>query len=555
MNPRPTTIAQRAARMARRNQPWYRQDMGSPLILAVGLTLSIAIGYLLAGDTTLLPFVLAAAVPAFVIVSRFPAGAILIWMLVVPYFVSPTGEAGLVFNLVHRTLIPGALLAVIVTGWARSPRAQRFRPGVAEAAMLAYLALVTLNLMLYSADTNTSLIRLYDRAIVPMAAYLLIRVTQPTTAELGWAVPAALVTVLVQAVVGTLSWVAPGVLPHQWLDLVGVRTVGTLGNPNSFSVAMVFGAMVFFAWRRWAGARGRLLIAAVLVLAGFFVFLSFARASWLGGLLVVGGLIVGHPRLVLPWAAAVGVIAVLLGATVFTNEVAFAQQRLATESTAESRIIGDVASLRMIAAEPVLGWGYNNYNLYWDRFKENVGDILAEAGGTSHNAFLTIAAETGLFALLLFVLPTLWWLGISLRDWLRSRDPGDGAGAGGGGRAPSRSNHIPVLELWLVIAFAMVIANFTDTLRFEPFITVLWWSCLGVIANAIDTSRAPRQAAPAAVPIWRRSGAAAVLAMAPVDRRSARPAAPSHVPIWRRGGVDGSSAAAAPADRDAGFPA
>ena len=38
-------------------------------------------------------------------------------------------------------------------------------------------------------------------------------------------------TIAVQATIGILSWVAPSVLPAQWLGRAGERTVGTLGGP------------------------------------------------------------------------------------------------------------------------------------------------------------------------------------------------------------------------------------------------------------------------------------------------------------------------------------
>ncbi len=76
------------------------------------------------------------------------------------------------------------------------------------------------------------------------------------------------------------------------------------------------------------------------------------------------------------------------------------------EDTAEGRLITGAKSLGMIDRKPLFGWGYGRYDFFDENFRVQIGNIVNENDKTSHNTFLTVMAEQGIPALLLYLFPT-----------------------------------------------------------------------------------------------------------------------------------------------------
>jgi O-antigen ligase len=174
----------------------------------------------------------------------------------------------------------------------------------------------------------------------------------------------------------------------------------------------------------------------------------------------------------------------LLGSTVFADATTYATDRINSEETAESRVVVYAAAIRMIGERPVLGWGYDRFNDYVDRFRERFGDIPVNAEITSHNAYLTIGAELGAIAMLLYLGSIAYWLLKTLRT---------------GRRIPNVAP-VPrqlVILLWGAVGFSFVVGNFIDTIRYNELSTVFVWLALGLIATAVTTANnrtpGPRQ--------------------------------------------------------------
>jgi O-antigen ligase len=455
--------------------------LGRPLIpivvpLLIGLVLAFELASMAITSSPTLPLAIALAIPGFVLLVRYPWVAVIAWALFLPYFVKPSGDAGIFYNIFHRALLPGTLgltvLFRLLRGEAAGPRV---RLGWPELAIAGYATIVVVNILAVSTDPALAAERFLDRAVVPMCAYLLIRFLDPGPAELRWLIPVALITIAAQGAIGIVSWVAPGVLPAGWRVLEGQRSGGTFANPNAFSSVLVVCGLLLFALLQRRGRWPRGLMTAAAATVPFFVAISFARASWLAGGVVALLLNLRYPRRLIPWTAAAALVGVIAGATVLAPAVAFAEQRLATDQTADARIVGDVASLRMIEDRPLLGWGYDDFDLYWNSYKTRVGDIAVSEGSTSHNTYLTLAVETGLPSLFLFLFPTVYWLVASLRN-RRRLDRAD----------PPQSLVFP---LWIGIAFILTAANFYDPIRFLVFVTTTWWVALGLIAVAVERAR------------------------------------------------------------------
>lgn len=449
-----------------------------PAVLLLTLVLGGAITWLCVSGRPLFVIPLLLVVLAAIVFLRYPFAGVLIWLAIYPFFVKDSTSIGFYAHwALYRLLIPGMLWVVLMSYWAKLRPMPRFKFGVPEWAMLLFLVWAAGNALLLSHDAEHALIRLYDRAFVPFCMYLLIRLLNPTPRDLKRLLPVAVVILLVQVLVGLAAWFAPQYLPPEWLGAVGQRTVGTLGNPAAYTTTLIlFGLILFQYAMQSASALPRLLSIALFCLAAFCVFFSFSRGSWFAGALVCLGLLLVYPQAVLRGTLIVALVIFFLSTSVLSDALAFANERLNTEHTAESRLVTNAASLRMINAEPWFGWGYDNYDQYNAQFKFDVGDIsAADNVNTSHNTYLTIGAELGIPALVLYLIPTLWWLGSSVVAW--SRLP----------RSGFWSRSLLAL-LWLALLAEFTVSSFMDMIRYNLFGTMLWWIALGLIAVMVTSS-------------------------------------------------------------------
>lgn len=454
---------------------WKVRILHGLLPLLIGLGLGAFMAFLINREAW--HFLIAAIlfVPAAMLLNRYPFAAILIWILVFPFFVeTPTSAGRYIFWILHRALIPATLGFVILTNrfWNRKKH-ELIRPGPAEMAMVIFLLLVVLNILLFSTDTTRNLYHLYDHVFIPFCMYWLVRLTAPKEEDWKRLCWVAFFGLVIQTTIGLLAWFSPEVLPAQWLGRQGSRTTGTLGNPAVYSTTLVFLSLLLFQQAMQSGSGKLRALLYFLITLGFFgVFLTFSRGSWLAGGVVLLGLLILYPKASLRLMVIMAVLALILGTNLLADEVSWASKRLNAGETAEGRIILFNTGLRMIEAKPLFGWGYGNYDRYDNQFKTAVGEIVVRSDSTSHNTYLTIMAEFGLIAFLFYVLPFVYWLMQSIKVW---------------GRLPQYGiwSRRTLSLLWLVIIAHIVVSNFMDMIRFHEFGTTIWWLTLGLIANLV----------------------------------------------------------------------
>lgn len=451
-------------------------QFGIPLLLGAGLAVLLAV--FIAQRAWPLALAVVFAVPLVVVLFRYPFAAFMIWMALIPYFLNaPTADQRAIYWVLHRAMIPGTLVMTVLSGWLGLRKRPFLQWSLAEVAMLAFLTLALGSTVLWNQEPIQSMIQLFDRVLVPYCAYWLIRMIRPGEQDLKRFLWVAFVTLLIQVAIGLLSWFAPEVLPEPWIGrTVGERTVGSLRNPGVYASTLIFLAILLYQYAMQAGSRSvRYLLVVAVGLAAFGVFFTFSRDSWLGGLLVLAGLLLLYPRPTLSLLVVLLLVGSVLGATLLAAELDWARERLTTERSAEGRLIVSNALVNMIRERPLEGWGYNNHTLYSPRFMESIMDI--EVGGridlTSHNTYLTIAAELGLPALLLYLLPTAWWLIASLK--VRRKLPSEGFWS-----------WRLLAMLWLLMLHMFVVNNLIDMITHLPFGTTVWWIALGLIASMVS---------------------------------------------------------------------
>jgi O-antigen ligase len=220
----------------------------------------------------------------------------------------------------------------------------------------------------------------------------------------------------------------------------------------------------------------RLLFLVAFLLSGYSIFISFSRASWLAGLLVLMGSIYLYPKSMLKLALFLVPIALVLAGQFFSSQLQWARERLystESEQSAISRLPVMYAAYRMFEAKPFFGWGYGNFDLYDRRFQAPVAGLGTDnKDHASHNLYLTIIAEQGLVGIFLFIVPLLLWLVRSLKIVLRLPKTG------------LWSRKLLIL-LWLALLSHIVVNNFAN-MR-VVYGLGLWWLTLGLIANLAST--------------------------------------------------------------------
>lgn len=454
-------------------------------ILITAAAAAFVVAYLIIAGLWYFAAILIFALPALVVIHRHPFVSVIIWLLLAPFLLhSETATERYVYWAIHRALPLLTLLLMALSAGLHIHRRKLAHPGPAEAAMAGYVLVSVASILWLNYQPVATFYLFYDRILVPMALYLIIRFAEPSEREIHWLLPAAVFIVLSQGAVGVLSQFAPGLVPSQWMENAGERTVGTLINAAIYTIALMFGGLVLVHAAQQNGpAWLRRLYALCFLLAMYGTFISFSRASWLGGLVVGLALLIIYPRFMLKLAAVLFPILLVLAGVVMTEQLEWAQQRLYSaeaENSATSRVPIMVGAYNMFLEKPVVGWGYNNFDLYDRSF---YGRILEVAGDNkdhaSHNYFLTILAEQGLPGLLLYLGPMFYWLLITARRY--SYLPADGL----------RSRKL-LLMLWLVILFHVIVSNFINMI--VVYGLGIWWITLGLIGYLLESVRAPQPA-------------------------------------------------------------
>ncbi|MDX1520935.1 MAG: O-antigen ligase family protein, partial [Anaerolineae bacterium] len=357
--------------------------------IIVGLGLGLIVAYLITDGQWHYAIPLVFAVPAVIVFNRYPFIAILMWILVVPFFLNAQNSADrFIFWMFHRGLIPGSLLVVILSDWLKTNNRPLGKVGRAELAALIFVSLTILNIFLFAPSVRRTLIQSYDLIFVPFTMYWLIRLINPTAEDLKRLMWVALFIVLFQSILGMLSWFSPASVPEQWRSRVeGERTVGTLKNVAVYTSTLLLFSLLLLQYgvtHRSGWIRYGSLV--MFGLAEFCVFLSFSRASWVGGIAVMVAALILYPKVVSRLVIIGALLAYIFAGALLADELRFAVERLSGDealNSAESRVITNNASILMFQEKPTLGWGFKNYDRFDRQFQVRVGDLAVTNDGTS----------------------------------------------------------------------------------------------------------------------------------------------------------------------------
>jgi O-antigen ligase len=444
------------------------------LLLLIPLALSVAMGVLIGRGNWIFALLLALAVPMALAFIARPIVGMVIWLLVMPLYralPSPQLLAWAIYRILPIVILVLALLPRLVT----ADRKERFKIGLPEISMLLLAMIVPVTILMHGGNTSLTLIHYGDQVLMPVVMYLALRLMRLDRRDINILKWTALVIILIQTVVGFLSWVAPSVLPMEWHHLVGRRTSGTLEDPAVFTTMIMFCATLLLH-EAMLRKRGWVQIVCLTAVGVSFlcVFISLERGSWLAGALVLLGMLAFYGRSIMRLLIVSAVVVLVLGGTLFSQHFGLAADRLGETSQIDDRIVVTDAMFQMIQQKPIMGWGFENLNDNIWRFYRRVGGAFIATGRfqTSHNTYLTIMTEQGAVGLLLYALPAIWLLLRSYPALIKKR-------------AWSFEKRSLLAMLWLGLLQNFVVSNFMD-MRFFVIGKMLWFMSLGLIANLLN---------------------------------------------------------------------
>ncbi len=355
----------------------------------------------------------------------------------------------------------------------------RLRINPFEWAIVAYFVYVGISL--YNTDVlplskDVYAVEFLFRVATPIFLYAYVRLRPLDSPQIRAFSLALVVLVIVQTVFGFISLQIPTLLPTPYQPRpvhIYSRATGTYGAPEAYAFTLLF-ALVFIFYqslqaqnqpeRRWWWI--------VVIIAIIGAVISRNRNGWLNlGILLTAMMLLD--RRFIRWVFGLFVVGVVGTLLLFPGFIEHSFERLGEWRQIESRIIMNSAGFRMMVEEPLFGRGYGTYDLYDWEYMQPVGQMEATnyelATATSHNTYLTILVETGLVGLILYLLPTLYFLSRTVSDW------------------DSVDDKAYLILLWMLILIVQIAGQIAD-LRFFPFILAYWWFALALIANTLDAS-------------------------------------------------------------------
>jgi O-antigen ligase len=416
------------------------------------------------------------SIPAIFVLQRYPFLSILIWLIFIPFFLHTTSATSRqIYWVIHRflpILTLGAILLPSALGKKTLPKL-----GLPEWSMLFYVAVSLYSILFTNLERQNTTYLFYDRIIIPMVLYLVVRLSSPDERMIRWLIPVALFIAVSQIGIGVVSWFAPRALPAKWVDYESHRTIGTLVNTNAYVTTLVLvGLLVLHYGLQSSSNRLRLVSIFIFLLTSYGIFISFSRAGWLAGILALMGLAIIYPKFILKLGLVVVPVFLLVAGIFLQDQLAWAGQRLISsesERSAFSRLPVYAAAVGMFQAKPFLGWGYGNFDRFDRQFQPStVANISGDnKDHASHNFFLSMIAEQGLVGILLYLIPVFYWLRLTVKHF--SKLPRDGFW----------SRKILVI-FWMTILSHIVVYNFAN-MR-VVFGLGAWWLTLGLIARFMD---------------------------------------------------------------------
>lgn len=249
-----------------------------------------------------------------------------------------------------------------------------------------------------------------------------------------------------------------GISTYVIIDGLVPRVEATMGNPNAYGaylVITIFPCIMLFLYEK--NKRIRILYLILCALTLINLALSLSRNSWLSfgiGLIILA--------IIYNWKF---IFVILLGggAISFIPSIASRIKQFGDAAQNEGRINIWKIALKMIKEHPIKGIGNGNFVVLYDHYVEKYPEYKMEGyeGYPTHNSYLKIQSEVGIFGFLSFVIAILSGFRNLFVIINRNKD-----------------YYRYFYTGFLVSAFSMLILNLFDNILFVPQVAIAFWSLL-----------------------------------------------------------------------------
>jgi len=363
----------------------------------------------------------------------------------------------------------------------------KIRVSSIDIAIFLYVSLILISILSNDElplSTDVYINEILFRVLAPFSVYWFVRVNPIAPDQMRLWVYFLAGLIVAETLLGFITLFAPLILPEAYQPRpvhLYKRATGSFVTPSTYVLTLFMGIVfVFYRIRRLTPSKERIALIIVLIIGMIGVIISQNRGGWLVLVLLTFIILYLSPELRL-WS--LGIFLFFIFATLILRPSFFSQSvdRLTEWRQVESRITMGLAGVEMFLEKPILGWGYATYDLHDWRYMRTIGNIeptryeISQA--TSHNTYITIASETGIIGLLIYIFPTAYLFWKSISAYFHKR---------------VEHNWDLIFVLWLVVIIINIAAQFAD-FRFFPFVLGYWWLSLGLIANELNSNTHSQQ--------------------------------------------------------------
>lgn len=244
------------------------------------------------------------------------------------------------------------------------------------------------------------------------------------------------------------------------------RIAATLENPNSLGAFLVIGFFPSIMLMIKEKAKNKKILYILLLLVMLFdIFATYSRNAWIG--LLIGCLVLA---IIYNWKVLIGLgtIGVI---TLFIPKLSHRFVSALSTSSNVDRIKLWETAIKMFRKHPFTGVGNGNYITLYDNYVNSYPELkyLNYSNYPSHNSYLKVASELGIFGLIAFI-------GVLANSVLKLRKLL---------KLTQDDYYKAFFTGFLASVVAFLVMNFSDNMFFIPNTTTYFWVFIALADNLL----------------------------------------------------------------------
>jgi O-antigen ligase len=327
------------------------------------------------------------------------------WFLVAPYFypLGLRGEVNIPTNLSHNLLVPFIAVVILGSTWLQG---RKLALGREDLFFFIFILYIWVSSFYNSINSYDNMKTIYSIYIIP---YLLFAVIRNIRIDVHWLTVLAYASIFHLVVLSLMGYYEfrTGLSLYtqvlRWHDVGMGRIAGPFISPIILGLGVsLYSLCILLAFN--LQKISKLTFSLSMLLSVVLYVLTFTRSVWLGVLASLVYVILMSPtKPSVRILKLLGMAGVLVFLTLYLLSFSDVANRVLDSENVNFRIAMAYASVRMIMASPIFGWGFGAFDLVIQKFLPNL--VWAHmAYDTSHVTLFTLTAELGVVGSLMLVL-------------------------------------------------------------------------------------------------------------------------------------------------------